>query len=444
MYKKSEFGKILKKWFQGILEILALFPVIFSIGIILIPQDVWIWTGSLIFFYLIGLILGRYILKRPRYVHFISELLITSFIAWLITDSIFVIILIILLGCVILDRGIRFSGNSWIEMLPTTVLWTGLFLYLIGGAIYSLAPNLQPYFIYIAWAGLIYTIIILFTINSMHIKAASLPEEGKKPILSSNILKNNKLLVLLTMVFIAIVSNFNKLRKGITELIKRLFRLIIRIIDYLTTLMYQPITDNGPSGQDSMDMLLPPAEDPSWILKLLEVLATIIAGIVILILLLLGLKALYKLSKKLYNYLLNILKDRLSFHEDTGYIDEKENLMGLADIGRGYMDRFHQWIKKLMEREPKWEELVDNHQRIRYLYRNLILKYMKEGYTYKNYLTPNETSKDIQDWIGKQDDNIDDLIDTYDRIRYGLKDIEDKKVHKLADKLLKKNGNPYI
>jgi arsenate reductase-like glutaredoxin family protein len=62
---------------------------------------------------------------------------------------------------------------------------------------------------------------------------------------------------------------------------------------------------------------------------------------------------------------------------------------------------------------------------------------MRAGYTYKNYLTPKETSKDIQKWISKKDDNIDDLISTYDSIRYGLKDIEDKKVNKLADKLLK-------
>ena len=82
---------------------------------------------------------------------------------------------------------------------------------------------------------------------------------------------------------------------------------------------------------------------------------------------------------------------------------------------------------------------MDNHERIRFLYRNLILKCIKEGYTYKKYLTPKETSKDIQNWFRKNDDNIDDLIHIYDRIRYGFKDIEDKKVNKLAEELLKKN-----
>ncbi|NLN41428.1 MAG: hypothetical protein GX160_05465 [Clostridiales bacterium] len=435
--KKLEISNILIKWFQGILEILAFFPVIFTIGILLIPHDVWTWIGSIVFFYLIGLILGRYILDRPRYVHFISELLIISFTTWILANNIFVVILIFIFGFVILDRGIRLSGIPWNEMLPTSVLWTGLFLYLIGGAIYGLAYNLQSYFPYIAWSGFAYMITILFTINSMHVKSAYLPERGKKPVVSSNILKNNRILVLFTMALVAIVSYFNKLREAITGFIRGLINLVFRFIDYLTSLIYQPITDNGPSGQDSMDILLPAGSEPSWILKVLEIVAMVIASIVILILLLFGLKALYKAGKKLYNYLMNFFKDRLSSYEDTGYIDEKESLMGFSDLGRDYLDRFQKWIKKLMEREPKWEELVDNHQRIRFLYRNLILKCMRAGYTYKNYLTPKETSKDIQKWISKKDDNIDDLISTYDSIRYGLKDIEDKKVNKLADKLLK-------
>lgn len=439
-YKGLGLGKILIKWLQGILELLAFFPVFLTIGVFLIPHGIWIWIASLAFLYLVGLILGSYLLKKPRYTHFISELLITSLLAWLIGDNRYLIILILIFGCVILDRGIRFSRMSWIEMFPAPLLWMGLTVYLIGGTVYSLVPIFKSYFSYLAWAGLVYTIITLFIINSEQLKAASLPDKNKTPTVSSIIQKNNRILVLLTIALVGVVSYFNRLREWVTRAFKGLLRTIIDIILYIADLIYEPITGVEQSpGQNSMDMLPQEIKEPHWIVRVLEILFMVIAGIIFIILLLYGIRILYKLLKELYNHIMNILRGKLSFEEESGYIDEKESLMNLADIGKDYMNRFQDWIKKIMERQPKWEELVDNHERIRFLYRNLILKCIKEGYTYKKYLTPKETSKDIQNWFRKNDDNIDDLIHIYDRIRYGFKDIEDKKVNKLAEELLKKN-----
>lgn len=437
-YKNLRLGKILIKWLQGMLELLSFFPVIFTIGIWLIPKEIWIWISSLAFFYLIGLILGRYLLKKPRYTHFISELIITSLFAWLLADSISLIVLIITFGCVILDRSIRFSGMPWDHMFPVIFLWIGLLIYLAAGLIYNFVPVLQPYFSYLAWAGLAYMITTLFIINSEQLKTAYLPEKNKAPAVSSLIQKNNRILVLLTMALVGIVSNFNRLREWVTKAFKELLKTIIRIILYILDIMYKPVTGTDqPPGQDSIDMLPQEIKEPHWIFKVLELLFIIIAIIMVFILLWYGIRILYKLCKKLFNHLMSILKDRLSFQEETGYIDEKESLMSFADIGKDYMNRFQTWIKKLMEREPKWEELVDNHEKIRFLYRNLILKCIKGGYIYKEYLTPKEIGRDIQDWIRKKDDNIDDLINIYDTIRYGSKDIDDKKVNKLAEKLLR-------
>ena len=105
-----------------------------------------------------------------------------------------------------------------------------------------------------------------------------------------------------------------------------------------------------------------------------------------------ALKILFRLIKEAFKWLLEFLKSYVMYQENVGFIDEKEKLIGLADIGRDYRDRFQNWLKSILEREPKWEELQNNHQRIRFLYRHLILRCLSRGYTYKKYLTPKETA----------------------------------------------------
>lgn len=432
-------ARILIKWLQGLLELLAVFPIIFTIGILLIPEEVWIWIASLSVLHLIGLFLGKYLSGKPRYAHFGIGLLITVFAAWIASNNIYAMGLILVSGLPVFDRGIRFRGLKWVHMFPTAGLWIGLIIYLIGGIVYSLSSILGTYFPYLAWAGLSYMIITLFTVNSEQLKAASLPGEETTPALSSTILKNNRVMVLLTMAVVMIISYFNQLRDGVTRLAKKLFRFIVEIIVFLSNLLYQPSTGTEqPPGQGPMEMFPDEVNEPSWILKALEVVAVAIVGIVILILLWYGIKVICRLLKKIYKYLTRILKDRISFHEETGFIDEKESLMGFADLGKDYVDRFQKWIQKLMEKEPKWEDLVDNHQRIRFLYRKLLLKCMGTGYSYKNYMTPKETGRDIMSWDKNKNSKIEDLTVIYDNIRYGQGEVKDSKVQELAETFLNK------
>ncbi|MFY9177634.1 MAG: DUF4129 domain-containing protein [Caldicoprobacterales bacterium] len=438
--KRLGIGRVLIKWIQGIMELVAFFPVIFTIGILIIPQDIWVWISSLVILYLIGLILGIFLLKKPRYTHFVSELLITLLLAWFIGHNIFLKVLIIVFGFIILDRGIRFSGMSWVQMFPGTAMWIGLIVYLVGGAIYSFVPVFKPYFIYITWSGLAYMIMALFTINSEQLKTASLPDREKTPVISSIILKNNRVLVILNLALVTLVSYFDRLREGTARLVKGLINLIVRFLNYLAELMYQDMANQGQSiDREPMEMLRQKAEEAHWIFKILEKVAMILAAIILIALLVLWFVALYKLGRKLYNYLKNLLKDRLSFQEETGYIDEKESLMGFTEIGRDYMDRFQKWIKGLMEREPRWEDLNSNYERIRFLYRNLILRSMKAGYTYRAYLTPRETGEDIQNWIREKDEKIDDLTSIYDKMRYGQEDVGSEQVQKLAERFLRES-----
>ena len=438
--RSSEIRTIAVKWLQGIFEILAFFPVLFTIGILLIPQEVWIWVASLLLLYLIGLILGRFLLKKARYAQIGAGLLISLLAAWLASDNIFAMGLIFAFGLMVLDRGIRLRGRKWSHNFPVMALWIGLLVYLVGGSIYSLAPALKVYFPYIAWPGLVYMLVTLFVINSQQLLSASLPVEDRPPLISSAILKNNRALVLITMAVIMGISFFHKLREGVIWLVKGMLRSIVAFMVFLTNFFYQPL-DGGEQapGQGGMELLPQgPTKGPSWIFIILEVLAVIASVIFLIILLWYGLKTIYKLLKKLYRYLRDILKEKMVFQEGVGFIDEKESLMDIADIGKAYIDRFQKWVGGLLERGPKWKELENNQHRIRFLYRNLLLKSMKAGYTYKDYLTPKETGRDIMKWSRDKAGEIDDLTENYEKVRYGQADIEDQKVQELASRFLHK------
>ncbi|HZJ83482.1 MAG TPA: hypothetical protein VFD57_06710, partial [Clostridia bacterium] len=61
---------ILKKWYQGTIEMLAIFPLLMTIGVFIIPEQLWVWIVSLLVFHGLGLILGRRLFNKPRYTQF--------------------------------------------------------------------------------------------------------------------------------------------------------------------------------------------------------------------------------------------------------------------------------------------------------------------------------------------------------------------------------------
>lgn len=431
---------IMTKWLQGLLELITFFPILLTVGILLIPKEIWIWMVDLSAIYLIGLILGGYLLKKPRYIHFFVGILINSLSAFLLFGNLYAMILFFLSGMVIFDRGVRFRGTKWGDMFPNMALWIGLTLYLLGGSIYSLTPALKPYFKLLAWTGFVYTIIVLFVINTEQLKTASQPVDGTVPIFSSTVLRNNRILILLSIALVMFISYFNDLKDGCVWLARKVGQGFLAIILFLPNLLGTPGPGmGGLPGQGPME-IIPDIEatEPSMFAVVLEKALMFLAAAAFLVLLWFALRVVFRLLKKAYRRLLEFLKGFVLFQESGGFIDEKERLIGLKDIGRDYRNKFQDWLKGILEKEPKWDELQNNHQRIRFLYRNLLLRCLSGGYTHKNYLTPRETAADILDWDENESPEIADLSQAYDETRYGEKKIEDSRVRGLAEKFLRK------
>ena len=78
--------------------------------------------------------------------------------------------------------------------------------------------------------------------------------------------------------------------------------------------------------------------------------------------------------------------------------------------------------------------MTDNSQRVRYLYRHLILRAMESGYFFRPWRTPNETMDDLtkKGLLGKMQENC---WKAFTGARYTDKAVEDSEVEILRSKL---------
>jgi len=61
-------------------------------------------------------------------------------------------------------------------------------------------------------------------------------------------------------------------------------------------------------------------------------------------------------------------------------------------------------------------------EKIRFLYKYAIIKYVAAGYKFKSHLTANELAKDALKWRNTSDSDIIEIADLYSATGYGDKD----------------------
>ncbi len=100
----------------------------------------------------------------------------------------------------------------------------------------------------------------------------------------------------------------------------------------------------------------------------------------------------------------------------------------IFDFG-GKTDRRH------VDKMPKWKNLTDNVQKVRFIFMKHINYRIKKGYLFRKTLTPNEIEKDLQKYL-KEDEDISLLFDNYQLARYEKSDrveFEDELIEKLRE-----------
>ena len=436
----AKIKQIIKKWAQLIIELLVFFPVLLIIGIYAIPDySLRIWFGFMAVCGLAGLLMGE-LLKRARGITLvIIGLVFSGSCVYFLFHNSPARFTTGLLGIIVFTRGAQLRGKRWDEIFPYAGLWIGLIAYFIGYFFFTRVELLKPYSEIFGWVGIIYMVMVLFVINSTQLKQASLPGD-KEPVLPQIIKSHNRLLITIILMVIGIISFFNRLKEGVEWLAKTIGNFVLQIIIFLAELFFR--SEQGPmrpeNGGGILDLLPPVEEKPpsifDHILEIISIILAIAAGLAIIALL--GF-ALFKLVKKIATWLSRLYEIGKDLEDYGGYVDEKEKLMDFRELGRDYADRFRQWLARIMEREPKWDELKTNKERIRYIYRHFLLRCMAGGYSFKKYLTPVETGKELSKWRPEKARDVMELTAAYDYVRYGDKEVDDSKMEKLIQAFLK-------
>ena len=208
--------------------------------------------------------------------------------------------------------------------------------------------------------------------------------------------RNNRILVFVTVLAGILIAGYNTLKDALLTFLKSAVLSVMALIDRLFSMLYSP-SPAGETPQGGMPPQLPAVEarppSPFWE-KVTEIMAYAVLLILSAFALFFLAKQLVKLWRRLAAWLKKLMEDGWA-GEHAGYSDEKESLIDWQIIKQSYVDGIREWLDKVRRSEPRWNKLTDNSQRVRYLYRHLILRAMESGYFFRPWRTPNETMDDL-------------------------------------------------
>lgn len=424
---------------QGGVELLLYLPVLVIPAALLMPETpLWRWAGLLPLCYAAGYALNR----RFRFQRFYS--------LWFASLGISILYMLgaypltwnncwlAPLAWLLAYRGGKLAVIPW--RIYFQVKWhvLGLLLYFAASICFPYSQALLPYVPLLNWAGLIALFITLATVNLANVRQETLSGD-KEPAVASTVLRNNRLLISLLAVMMVAIVWFRKLQQAVNWLKQQL----IHVFQWL---LNRPAEQTAPEKSPHPAAPLPLSSDrgePSLWLVWLEKLAYVAAAILIIAAVL---YLLYRMGGKLIVLLKHCyqwLTGRLSRKErsqETGYHDEVEQLMNWHMWKAELASRWKQWKETRTERTVKWEDLSDNRERMRFLYRLFLRRCITDGYSYKPELTARETVRDIHTWrpADVEGEVSESLADLYEMARYSDHPIKEEELNWLRQKLTNK------
>ncbi len=440
------------KWYSTLLdktlglsvEILLALPLLLTVNLAwfdFIPPG--LWFGIHIFTYAIGLLIRRLFIKHRRWIPILIGVLFAFALGFYLGRGLIDDVILSLLFFFVYIRGMVVAEVPWSEIFPKPLYLVGLMTYFVATFFYGRIVELRPFLMWLTLTGIAATALCLFTINADVLRSAAqrdLKDTSSRP----TIHRHNRRLTIGVFLIILILTAYRPLKDGLTALLTNIGAWLMRMISALFAALYKPITGEPPPPEVEGGMpMLPPVEEkaPSifgeWIVRIVGYILLTAAAIALAYLLL---RTLWKLTV----FIIRLLKKLLSglSHIDTydGYQDEKESLMNWQALRKTTGKRLLSWMERLLAREPKWEDLKDDRQRARFLYRQFMIKCIREGYPYKRYLTPQETASELSLDFHKDEIMSGQLAKVYQKARYGNEEMQPEELLQLRQWMEKTKG----
>ena len=163
--------------------------------------------------------------------------------------------------------------------------------------------------------------------------------------------------------------------------------------------------------------------EPSAFAQLMEKVFMVLAAILLVVLIALALRVIYRNTKKLWKKLLERLR-RYAANSGEDYIDETESTLNWDEKTQSVLDRLQKAVVR--PRQPKWEDL-DGRGRIRRLYQQFLRRKPEE----KNK-TAREALKADKRLSGTQ---ISSFTQLYEKARYSDHDISTQEADQLKSNI---------
>lgn len=426
---------------QGLAELLLYFPALVALYIavphmfLAFPLWLAVWFG----FYMLGYAFHYAFPGVRQWQSLLAAVAVPGICVWLMAGPVFDSVLNFALWLTAWSRGRQNRLWGWDDSFPIGLLWIGMICYFLASFLFPLFLATRHYAPWVTGMGIAALALTLYRGNRATLESESLGKQAEsKPIVAHETKWRNRALVLAVFIVIVLIAAFRAITAAVEQAASFLIFGTVGLLRKLMGLFDFDDAESTPPPKDPFTGDMLPQGEPSAFARLME---KIIYGVGVLLLLAVALGLLYVLGKYVKRWLKRFMGwygERLEQAPQTGYVDEKQSLLD----GREWaLERARQWKRRigdLFRKEPGWEELADNRERIREAYRRLLLGRIAGGYEHDVTRTPRETGEEMdrRTPLGQDESGV---IGLYEDARYGGKDVTDEQAAK-AKALFRSGG----
>ncbi|MCH1640256.1 hypothetical protein MJ257_09065 [Paenibacillus timonensis] len=282
--------------------------------------------------------------------------------------------------------------------------WAGLGLYFLAGIFYPRIEALQGTAPLITWAGAFSLAAALFMTNHQYLRYSSQSADSGER-LPAGLRRHNRLFVgVIIAAALLLAAGAGRWIGGL------LWGLLKAIVRWLT----RPQEPAPPPLEEPKEELPPlepmlPAEshEPDLLAQILNYAFYVFGGLLLAALLGFVLYWLYKnasgIWRKAIDRLLSLLRRESAAPEQAAYRDEETSLFTWESALQGWRKVGARLIRPGKPPE-RWEDMKDNRERVRFLYRLFLRKERERGYSLKPHLTPREMVQEIKRETARPDE----------------------------------------
>lgn len=322
--------------------------------------------------------------------------------------------------------------------------WMGIVFYFVAAVVFQRIPELKASLNLLTWCGSLCLLLTLLTSNSSHLRYSSLTEDTTS--LPEGIQWNNRIYVIVIGIIAAVLAA--GVGKAIGALMWSVIQSFFGMINRLFSTSNEPPLPPVEAPPASPELLPIGDQKPGLLAAIFDVAFYMLGAVFLGIVVYYGVRWLYRNAggklRAAMDALLSLLRREHSPQGNRAYLDEETSVFTWEQTFQGLKEF---WTARIAHRQQKdrWEQMNSEQERVRWLFRRFLLMKRDEGYEVRHYLTPKETNKDFILWAehnkqkqkgNKRTDIVaEQLIECYEKVRYGEDHPSASEVAALKDQL---------